>query len=127
MRKRNLVDLQQMNSSRFLSKQHGVQEAHSVFQLAIALTQSLHGVLLRLEFGCKYVMLLAYFFISLLRSLEFLGKLVHLRLIGCSVKKFLKQAARLLRRLRSRKAAFRIVIDALRIPHARSQVSVLLF
>lgn len=93
MRKRNLVDLQQMNSSRFLSKQHGVQEAHSVFQLAIALTQSLHGVLLRLEFGYKYVMLLAYFFISLLRSLEFLGKLVHLRLIGCSVKKFLKQAA----------------------------------
>ena len=77
----------------FCQKQHGIQEAHSVFQLAIALAQSLHGVLLYLEFGCKCVMLLAYFFIHLLRLLEFLGKLIHLRLIRCSVEKLFKQAS----------------------------------
>src|SRR5699024_427719 len=104
----------------FCQKQHGVQGLNSAFQLAIARTQSLHGVLLYLEFGCKCIMLLAYFFIHLLRLLEFLGKLIHLRLIRCAVEKFLKQAARLLCRLRPRKAAFRIVVDILRIPHARS-------
>src|SRR5699024_4107676 len=103
----------------FCQKQNGVQEAHSVVQIAIALTQSLHGVLLYFEFGCKCVMLLAYIFIHLLRLLEFLGKLIHLSLIRCSSKELLKQAARLLRRLRPRKAALRFVVDALRIPHAR--------
>src|SRR5699024_6701922 len=103
----------------FCQKQHGVQEGHSVVQIAIALTQSPHSVLLYLEFGCKCVMLLAYFFISQLRLLEFPGKLLHLCLTRCSVKKFLEQAARLLRRLRPRKAALRVVVDALRIPHAR--------
>src|SRR5699024_8955315 len=111
----------------FCQKQHGVQEAHSVVQIAIALTQSLHGVLLYLEFGCKCVMLLAYIFIHLLRLLEFPGKLIHLRLITCSVKKFHTQAARSLLLLRPRTTVLRFLVDALRIPHARFSVSVLLF
>src|SRR5699024_5541930 len=52
----------------------GVQGLNSAFQLAIARTQSLHGVLLYLEFGCKCIMLLAYFFIHLLRLLEVLDR-----------------------------------------------------
>src|SRR5699024_9963776 len=103
----------------FCQKQHGVQEGHSVVQIAIALSQSPHSVLLYLEFSCKCVMLLAYFFFSQLSLLKRVGHLIHLSLIRCSVKKFLKQASRLLRRLRPRKAALRFVVDALRIPHAR--------
>ena len=72
MRKRNLGGIHQMDSTRWLSKQHGVQGAHSAFQVAIAIAQFLHSVLLHLEFSYKRVVLLAYEDISQLCLLDFL-------------------------------------------------------